>query len=71
LNATVTSERAARRLEAYLRKEGIGATDFANQCGTTDRTLREFRRTGKVRRDIFNAIAEAMGTTREALLKPD
>ena len=71
LKATVTSPIAARRMEAYMVSKGIGQTEFAVQVGTTDRTLRTFRQKGKVRRDIFDAIAKAMGTTREALLKPE
>jgi hypothetical protein len=58
-------------MEGYIKSTGIGQTEFANLARTTDRTLRAFRKTGKVRRDIFAAIAEAMGTTKEALLKPD
>lgn len=68
LTATIQSPTAARQMEAYLESKGIGQTEFANQVGTTDRTLRTFRKTGKVRRDIFKAIAKAMGTTKEALL---
>lgn len=71
LNGTVTSLIAARRMENYLAAKGIGVTEFARQAHTTDRTLRAFRKTGQVRRDIFDAIVEAMGTTKEALLKPE
>lgn len=70
LRATITSPIAARRMEAYITK-GLGQTEFANQVGTTDRTLRSFRKSGKIRRDIFDAIAKAMGTTRDELLKPE
>jgi hypothetical protein len=69
LRATIESPSAARKLEAYLKREGLGLTDFATKAGTTDRTLRSFRKTGKVRRSIFEDIAKAMGTTKEALLK--
>jgi hypothetical protein len=71
LPSTVTSEIAARRMEAYMTSNAIGQTEFAGSVGTTDRTLRAFRKTGKVRRNIFDAIARAMGTTREALLNPE
>jgi hypothetical protein len=71
LAATIVSPNSARQMEAYMESRGIGQTEFAVEVGTTDRTLRTFRQTGKVRRDIFNAIAKAMGTTREALLKPE
>lgn len=70
LRATVTSPVAARRMEAYMESHG-GQTKFAIKVGTTDRTLRSFRRNGRVRPDIFDAIAGAMGTTPEELLKPE
>jgi hypothetical protein len=68
LSATVNSPIAARKLETYLDAKGIGLTDFASRVGTTDRTLRSFRKCGKVRRDIFESIAKHMGTTKEVLL---
>jgi hypothetical protein len=68
LTATIQSPPAAKRMEAYLKSKAIGQTEFATQVGTTDRTLRAFRKTGKVRRDIFEAIAKAMGMDKEALL---
>lgn len=69
LRATIYSPVAARRMETYLVSKSISQTDFAATVGTTDRTLRSFRKTGKVRRDIFKSIATHMGTTKEALLK--
>jgi hypothetical protein len=71
LRSTVHSPIAARRMETYLKSKAIGQTDFAATVGTTDRTLRSFRKTGKVRRDIFDSIATHMGTTKEALLRPE
>jgi hypothetical protein len=71
LPTTVTSPIAARRMVAYIESKVMTQTEFASKVGTTDRTLRAFRRTGKVRRDIFDAIARAMGTTREELARPE
>ena len=71
LPRTISSMPAARRLEKYLEATGIGITEFAGLAETTDRTLRNFRRTGKVQRGIFDSIAKAMGVTREDLLKPE
>jgi hypothetical protein len=68
---TVFSPAAARRMEAYMESHGYGQTAFATKVDATDRTLRSFRRTGKVRRDIFHAIAREMGTTPDQLLKPE
>jgi hypothetical protein len=69
LRSTIESPTAARKMEAYIISKGLGLTEFATEAGTTDRTLRNFRKTGKVRRDIFEAIAKAMGTTKDAFLK--
>lgn len=69
MQSTIECPAAARKLEAYLKSKGLGLTEFATMAGTTDRTLRKFRKTGKVRRSIFVGIATAMGTTKEALLK--
>lgn len=71
LPSSITSPVAAKRMEEYLRNKPIGQTEFAGKVGTTDRTLRRFRKTGTVRRDIFDAIAGQMGTTRDGLLKPE
>ena len=71
LKATINSPSAARRMEAFLECKGIGQTDFASSVGTTDRTLRAFRKTGKVRRDIFDSIAKKMNITKEELLKTE
>jgi hypothetical protein len=68
--ATVNCPSAAQQMEEWLEDKVIGLTKFANQIGITDRTLRSFRKTGKIRRDSFQKIAELMGTTAEELLKP-
>ena len=43
-------------------------TQFAIEVGTSDRTLRKFRNTGRVKKSIFADIAKAMGITKESLL---
>jgi hypothetical protein len=68
LTTTVHSVAAAERMEAFIRANGRGITEFAISAGTTDKTLRSFRRTGRVRRDIFEGIAKAMGITKVDLL---
>jgi hypothetical protein len=70
LRSTVHSPIAARRMEVYMESHG-GQTAFAIKVDTTDRTLRSFRNTGRIRRDIFHNIAVAMGTTAEELQKPE
>ena len=71
LRSTISSPIAARRMEAYLASNPKNLTAFALQAQTTDRTLRKFRKTGEVRRNIFENIAKAMGVTPETLLRPD
>jgi hypothetical protein len=63
LLSTIECPSAARKMEAYLSANGIGLTDFSSRAGTTDRTLRNFRKTGKIRRNLFAGIAKAMGIT--------
>jgi hypothetical protein len=67
---SVDSPLAARRMEAYIQSHD-GPSKFAVQANTTERTIRNFRKTGRVRRDIFKNIADAMDTTPEELLKPE
>lgn len=71
LPGTVISAIAARRMETWIKNSPLDQTQFASLAGTTDRTLRSFRATGKIRRKIFNGIAQAMGVTPEDLLKPE
>jgi DNA-binding Xre family transcriptional regulator len=61
---------AAEKAEAFRQRKAWTVTNFAVQSQTTDKTLRKFLKTGKVRLAIFNAIAGAMETTPEDLLKP-
>jgi hypothetical protein len=68
-SASIQSAMAAKRMEAYIEAHGLGYTEFASKAHTTDKTLRTFRNSGKVRRDIFEAIAKAMGISKEELLK--
>jgi hypothetical protein len=68
LSATIYSPIAARKMEAFLEENGIGQTEFAIKIGTTDRTLRKFRTTGKIKRSIFDEIAKGMGISRDTLL---
>jgi hypothetical protein len=67
--ASVGTHAAARRMEAYIESKGLDLKGFARRAGTTDRTLRKFRKTGLVRRSVFDEIARAMGLTRDELLK--
>lgn len=69
MSASIHSPSAARKVEAFIEAKGIGLTNFATSAGLTDRTLRSFRKTGRIRRSLLDGIAQAMGTTREELLR--
>ncbi len=67
----IASLLAAERMKDFIEQNGLTQPVFAERAGTTDRTIRSFGKNGKVRKDIFRQIAEAMGTTPEKLLSPD
>lgn len=53
----------------YMESKGITETQFGNQFLSTDRTVRSFRKSGKMRRSTFEAMAKSMGLTIEELLR--
>lgn len=71
LRSTVESWAAVRLIEKHLETKGIGANVFARNVGTTERTLRKFRNTGRIRRDLFDEIAKELGMDKEALLSAE
>ena len=69
MSATIHAPSAARKMEVYMNAKGLDQTEFSIQAGTTDKTIRKFRQTGKIKRTILAGIAAAMGISREELLK--
>jgi hypothetical protein len=69
LPKSVTSLAAALKMEEHINSIAMQPKNFAKMVETTERTLRRFRKTGKIQRDTFEKIAKAMGTTPEALQK--
>ena len=69
MSATIHSPSAARKMEVHMNARGLNQTEFAVQAGTTDKTIRKFRQTGDVKRSILEGIADAMGTSKQELLK--
>ncbi|MBX9601413.1 MAG: hypothetical protein K2X35_10420 [Bryobacteraceae bacterium] len=53
----------------YMESKGLTETQFGNQFQSTDRTVRSFRKSGKMRRSTFEAMAKSMGLTIEELLR--
>lgn len=53
----------------YMEARGLTETQFGNQFQSTDRTVRSFRKSGKMRRSTFEAMAKSMGLSIEQLLR--
>jgi DNA-binding Xre family transcriptional regulator len=65
----VYSPAAVEKVEAYMKKHGLNYTEFANKAGTSDKTLRKFRNTKRIRAGVLDGIAGVLGLTREQILK--
>jgi hypothetical protein len=68
MSRTLGSPEALRVVTDHLEQTKLTDTQFGNQFDTTDRTVRSFRSTGKMRRSNFEAMAKSMGLTTEDLL---
>ena len=66
---SIGSPAAVKAALAYMQERGWGYTQFATQMDTTDRTVRNFLKTGKMRRSSFETMAARMGLTTEQLLR--
>lgn len=70
LSSQITSPSAVRKMEAFMESNALNQTEFAIRANTSDKTIRKFRQTGRVKRSILTGIASAMGITKEELLRP-
>ena len=68
IQRSLGSGAAVQAARDYMAARGLTATQFGNQFQTTDRTLRHFLKTGKMRRANFEAMAASIGVTVEQLL---
>jgi len=66
---SVHSLDAVRRIEAFMDAKGLTQTEFAIRAKTTDRTIRKIQKTALIKRTMLADIAEAMGITKEELLR--
>jgi hypothetical protein len=69
LPQSIGTPEAVRAAIAYMGSKGLTETQFGNQFLSTDRTVRSFRKSGKMRRSTFEAMAKSMGLTIEQLLR--
>jgi len=69
LPQSIGTPEAVNAAIAYMGSKGLTETQFGNQFQSTDRTVRSFRKSGKMRRSTFEAMAKSMGLTIEQLLR--
>ena len=71
LSGSVQNMDAARRVDAYMKSNGLTQVEFCARAGTSDKTLRRFLKTGELRRrSVLQTIASAMDTTVDKLTSP-
>jgi hypothetical protein len=68
---SIGSSAAVQAVREYMDLKGWDTTQFAIQAQTSDRTIRKFLKTGRLRRSTFDGVATAVGVTREQLLRGD
>lgn len=66
---SVGTQAAVDAVHDYIAAKVLTLTQFGNQFQTTDRTIRRFLKSGKMRRATFEAMAASIGVTPEQLLK--
>lgn len=69
LPQSIGTPEAVNAAVAYMGSKGLTETQFGIQFQSTDRTVRNFRKSGKMRRSTFEAMAKSMGLTIEQLLR--
>jgi hypothetical protein len=69
MSRSLGTPEAVQAVTQYLERTQMTDTEFGNQFQTTDKTVRTFRRSGKVRRSTFVAMAKSMGLTSDQLLR--
>ena len=69
MSRSLGTPEAVQAVTQYLQYTQMTDTQFGNQFQTTDKTVRNFRRSGKVRRSTFEAMANSMGLTSDQLLR--
>lgn len=66
---SVGTQAAVDAVHDYIAAKVLTLTQFGNQFQTTDRTVRRFLKSGKMRRATFEAMAASIGVAPEQLLK--
>jgi len=69
MSRSLGTPEAVKVMTEYLQLTQLTDTQFGNQFQSTDRTVRSFRASGKMRRSTFEAMAKSMELTTEGLLR--
>jgi hypothetical protein len=64
---SVGSPQAVKACERYMDTKGLTQAKFGESFGTTDRTVRKFLASGKMKKALFRTMAESMGLSPEQL----
>lgn len=66
---SVGSPEAVAAVKEYIQARGLSQTEFSIEAGVSERTLRSFLASGKMRRSSLDGVARAMDLTLEQLLR--
>jgi hypothetical protein len=69
IGRSISSERAARRMEEYIEQKGISLTQFCAHVEADPKTIYRFRKTGKVSKTVASTIAAKMGMSLDRFLE--
>jgi hypothetical protein len=69
LPRSLGSPEAVKTVIEHITKRELNYESFAKKVPTSGRTIQSFVSTGKIRRDLFNAIAAVLGLSIEDLLE--
>jgi len=69
MSRSLGTPEAVQSVTQYLQHTQMTDTQFGNQFLTTDKTVRKFLNSGKMRRSNFEEMAKSVGLTSEELLR--
>jgi hypothetical protein len=69
MSRSLGTPEAVRSVTLHLQHTQMTDTQFGNQFQTTDKTVRKFLNSGKMRRSNFEEMAKSVGLTTEDLLR--
>ena len=65
---SIGTQKSVEACQSYMDDRGLNQAEFATLCGIDPRTLREFFKTNKLRRSVFQTMAKRMNLSCSQLL---